>query len=254
MILTDTHTHLYVEEFDKDRQDVVLRAIEENVQKFYLPAIDSSHTARMIEIKRLFPENVFLMVGLHPCSVREDFREELKKVEEFMQTHEFCGLGESGLDLYWDTSFIDEQKQSLRQHIAWALEFDKPLILHTRNSILDTIDILQDYKNTGLRGIFHCFSGTEEEARQIISLGFFLGIGGVLTFKNSGLDKVISNIAIDHIVLETDSPYLAPVPFRGKRNESAYLPFVAKKLGEIKGLPLEVVARITTENALKIFR
>lgn len=254
MILTDTHTHLYVEEFDKDRQDVVLRAIEENVQKFYLPAIDSSHTARMIEMKRLFPENVFLMAGLHPCSVREDFREELKKVEEFMQTHEFCGLGESGLDLYWDTSFIDEQKQSLRQHITWALEFDKPLILHTRNSILDTIDILQDYKNTGLRGIFHCFSGTEEEARQIISLGFFLGIGGVLTFKNSGLDKVISNIAIDHIVLETDSPYLAPVPFRGKRNESAYLPFVAKKLGEIKGLPLEEVARITTENALKIFR
>ena len=253
MPFTDTHTHLYAAEFDSDRKEMITRAIEQGIEKFFLPAIDSSYTTAMLETKSLFPDRIFLMAGLHPCSVKEDYKEELKKVEIFMGENHFSGIGETGLDLYWDKTFEKEQVESLHLHIEWALKFNKPVILHTRNANKETIEIIQQYKSEGLRGIFHCFSGTVEEAHQIITLGFFLGIGGVLTFKNSGLDKVIQNIGIDHIVLETDSPYLAPVPYRGKRNESAYLPLIAQKLADVKGMSTAKVAEITNENARSIF-
>lgn len=232
----------------------IVRAIESGVDKFFLPAIDSNYTAVMLQTKNQFPENIFLMAGLHPCSVKGNYKSELQKVEAFMHGNAFAGLGESGLDLYWDKTFVKEQIESLHQHIEWSLKFDKPLILHTRNANKETIDIINEYRGSKLRGIFHCFSGTEDEAHQIIDMGFSLGIGGVLTFKNSGLDKTIQNVEMQHIVLETDSPYLAPVPNRGKRNESGYLSLIAKKLAEIKGMPLEEIASITTSNALKIFK
>ncbi len=254
MSLIDSHTHLYSEEFNNDRKETILRAINSGVSKFYLPAIDSNYLAAMLETKALFPENIFLMAGLHPCSVKENYREELSRVESFMNDYDFSGIGETGLDLYWDKTFIKEQIISLHQHIEWALKYDQPLILHTRNANKETIEIVAQYKGSNLRGIFHCFSGTEEEAHEIIDLGFFLGIGGVLTFKNSGLDKAIQNIDIKHLVLETDSPYLAPVPYRGKRNESAYLPIVAQKLADIKEMKIEEVASVTSANTFELFR
>lgn len=253
MKLIDTHTHLYSPEFDEDRVEVIRRAIDSGVEKFYLPAIDSSYIAAMLQTKELFPDHVFLMAGLHPTSVKEDYKQELQMVEEFMSKYDYNGIGESGLDFYWDKTFIEEQKDSLHQHCAWAIEKNHPLILHTRDSIDDTLDIIEQYAAKGLRGIFHCFTGNLSQARRIIHSGFYLGIGGVLTFKNSGLDSVIKEISLDHIVLETDSPYLAPVPYRGKRNESSYIKHVAEKLAEIKNTSLEEVAAITSDNARKVF-
>jgi len=253
MKLIDTHTHLYTEEFNTDRKKTFERAMAEGVEKFFLPAIDSTYTHSMLQTKSMFPHKVFLMAGLHPCSVKENFREELDKVFEFMSRNNFAGFGETGLDFYWDKTFIEEQKISLRQHCNWAIEFKKPLILHTRNSMDDAIAIVQEFACPDLKGIFHCFSGNLEQAEKIIDLGFYLGIGGVLTFKNSGLDKVIKEIDLKHIVLETDSPYLAPVPFRGKRNESAYLKIIAEKLSLVKECTVEHVARLTSENAESVF-
>lgn len=253
MKLIDTHTHLYSEEFDEDRREMIMRAKDAGVEKFYLPAIDSAYTKAMLETKALFPEDIFLMAGLHPCSVKENYKEELQKVLDFMRSNEFSGIGESGLDYYWDKTFIKEQKESLHQHCQWAIEFKKPLILHTRESIDDAIDIVKEYTSAGLSGIFHCFSGTEKQAKEIVDNKFYLGIGGVLTFKNSGLDKIIKDIDLKYIVLETDSPYLAPAPFRGKRNESSYLKLVAEKLALVKETTLEEISQVTTQNALKIF-
>lgn len=254
MVFIDTHTHLYTEEFNNDRKEIILSAIRQGLSQFYLPAIDSSTTQAMLDTKNLFPDRIFLMAGLHPCSVKENFKEELKHVVSFMEIHDFSGIGETGLDFYWDTTYVEEQKESLHRHIEWAIHFKKPLILHTRNSTRETIEIVKPYISQGLTGIFHCFSGTAEEAAEIVDMGFFLGIGGVITFKNSGLDKAISGIDLSHIVLETDSPYLAPVPYRGKRNESGYIPLIAKKLAEVRKVELEEVARITTSNALNIYK
>lgn len=253
MNLIDTHTHLYTEEFDNDLTEVVLRARQAGIVRFYLPAIDSSYTDAMLRAKNMFPDEMFLMAGLHPCSVKENFQEELNKVEEFMKTNDFYGIGETGLDYYWDKSFIKEQKESLHQHCRWAHQHQKPLSLHTRESIDDAIALISEYKGTGIKGVFHCFSGTIKQAEEIIALGFFLGIGGVLTFKNSGLDKVIRDVDLEHIVLETDSPYLAPTPYRGKRNESSYLKLVAEKLALIKMESVEKIAEITTGNAIQLF-
>ncbi|HRN72838.1 MAG TPA: TatD family hydrolase [Ginsengibacter sp.] len=254
MVFIDTHTHLYTEEFNNDRKEIILSAIGQGLSQFYLPAIDSSTTQAMLDTKNLFPDQIFLMAGLHPCSVKENFKEELKHVESFMEQHDFKGIGETGLDFYWDTTYVKEQKESLYRHIEWAIQLKKPLILHTRNSTRETIDIVKPYISQGLTGIFHCFSGTAEEAAEVVDMGFFLGIGGVITFKNSGLHKAISGIDLSHIVLETDSPYLAPVPYRGKRNESGYIPLIAQKLAEVKEVELEEVARITTSNALNIYK
>jgi TatD DNase family protein len=253
MKLIDTHTHLYVVEFKEDIDQVIKRAIDEGVEKFYLPAIDSGETKAMEMLEKKYPQNVFSMAGLHPCSVKKNYKEELSKIEEQLNNRKFAAIGETGLDFYWDTSFTDQQYESLHTQAQWAIKYNLPLVLHTRNAMQETIDVIKSYKGQNLRGIFHCFSGNLENAKDIIEMGFLLGIGGVLTFKNSGLNKVVEEINLKHIVLETDSPYLSPVPFRGKRNESSYLKYIAAKLAEIKQISMEEVAGITSENAERIF-
>lgn len=253
MKLIDTHTHLYVEEFKDDIDLVVQRALAEGVGKFYLPAIDASENHALLALEEKFPEQMFAMAGLHPCSVKENFKEELEKINHQLSQREFAGIGETGLDFYWDTSFSKQQYESLERHAEWALQYKRPLVLHTRNATQETIDLVKKYKGQGLYGIFHCFSGTLQNAKDIIELGFYLGIGGVLTFKNSGLAEVIKDVDLKYIVLETDAPYLAPVPFRGKRNESSYLKYIVQKLADVKQLPVDEVARQTTENAEFIF-
>ena len=254
MKLIDTHTHLYLKEFEEDIELVIERAHKEGVEKIYLPAIDSTENELLLRLENKYPQQVFAMAGLHPCSVKENFLDELKLVETQLAERKFAGIGETGLDFYWDTTYKNEQYESLHTQIKWAIQYKLPLILHTRNSTQETIDVIREYAGTGLFGIFHCFGGTLENAKDIISMNFSLGIGGVLTFKNSGLAEIIKEIDLKHLVLETDSPYLAPAPFRGKRNESSYLKYIVEKLADIKMMPVEEVARITSENAEKIFR
>lgn len=253
MKLIDTHTHLYVQEFQEDIDSVVERAINEGVEKFYLPAIDSSENAALLELEKKFPGKMYAMAGLHPCSVKENYKEELAAIEQQLSQREFAAIGETGLDFYWDTTFTKQQYESLHIQTEWAIQYKLPLVLHTRNAMQETIDVIKEYKGTGLTGIFHCFSGTISNAKEIINLGFLLGIGGVVTFKNSGLAEVIKNIDLKYIVLETDAPYLAPSPYRGKRNESSYLKYIAQKIAETKGLTMEEVAAQTTKNANDIF-
>jgi TatD DNase family protein len=253
MKMIDTHTHLYVEEFQKDIADVIDRAEKESVTKFFLPAIDSAETNSMLELERKFPGKCFTMAGLHPCSVKENYKDELNKVEHLLMQRKFAAIGETGLDFYWDKTFIKEQYESLQIQAEWALQYKIPLVLHTRNAMQKTINVIRSYKGKGLTGIFHCFGGTQQNARDIIDQNFFLGIGGVVTYKNSGLAEILKDIDLNHIVLETDAPYLTPVPFRGKRNESSYLKYIAQKIAEIKNISIEEVAEQTTKNAEKIF-
>lgn len=253
MKLIDTHTHLYVEEFKDDIDTVVERAIEEGVEKFYLPAIDSSETPALLDLEKRFPGKMYAMSGLHPCSVKENFKEELQKIEQQLSEREFAAIGETGLDFYWDTSFKKEQIESLHVHAEWAIKYKKPLVIHTRKSMSETIELVKEYKSRNLYGIFHCFSGTSKDATEIIDAGFLLGIGGVLTFKNSGLAEVIKDVDLKYLVLETDSPYLAPVPFRGKRNESSYLKYIVQKLAEVKSVSIEDAAQQTSKNAEFLF-
>lgn len=251
--MIDTHTHLYVKEFSDDLIDVIKRAENEGVQKFYLPAIDSSEINAMFSLENQFPGKCIAMAGLHPCSVKEIFREELAIVEKLLSERKFAAIGETGLDFYWDKTFTKEQYESLQIQAEWALQYQIPLVLHTRDAMQETIDVIASYKGKGLKGIFHCFSGTLQNAKDIIDLGFLLGIGGVITYKNSGLAEIIKEIDLDYIVLETDAPYLTPVPFRGKRNESSYLKYIAQKIADIKNIFVEEVAEQTTKNAVKIF-
>lgn len=253
MKMIDTHTHLYVKEFSDDLIDVIKRAENEGVQKFYLPAIDSSEINAMFSLENQFPGKCIAMAGLHPCSVKENFREELAIVEKLLSERKFAAIGETGLDFYWDKTFTKEQYESLQIQAEWALQYQIPLVLHTRDAMQETIDVIASYKGKGLKGIFHCFSGTLQNAKDIIDLGFLLGIGGVITYKNSGLAEIIKEIDLDYIVLETDAPYLTPVPFRGKRNESSYLKYIAQKIADIKNIFVEEVAEQTTKNAVKIF-
>ncbi|MEO9023184.1 MAG: TatD family hydrolase [Ginsengibacter sp.] len=253
MKLIDTHTHLYTEEFREDILSVVERAQQEGVEKFYLPAIDSSEMEALLDLEKKFPEKMHAMAGLHPCSVKENFKEELEKIKLQLSQRPFAGIGETGLDFYWDTTFKEQQYESLHTHIEWAIQYKRPLVLHTRNAIQEAIDVVKEYKGKELYGIFHCFGGSLQNAKDVIGLHFSLGIGGVLTFKNSHLSEVIKEIDLSHIVLETDSPYLAPAPFRGKRNESSYLKYIAKKLAEVKNISIEEVGLRTTDNAEKIF-
>ena len=253
MKLIDTHTHLYVDDFKEDIDEVIKRANAEGVEKFYLPAIDSSETPSLIELEKKYPEKVFAMAGLHPCSVKENYKDELEKIEEQLAEREFAAIGETGLDFYWETTFSMQQYESLHIHAQWAIQYKRPLVLHTRNAMQETIDVVKEYKGKGLYGVFHCFSGTEENAKDIIDLGFLLGIGGVLTFKNSSLADAIKNIGLEYLVLETDSPYLAPVPFRGKRNESSYLKYIVEKLAEVKSVSVEEAAQQTSKNAEFLF-
>ncbi len=253
MKLIDTHTHLYVNDFKADISSVVERAGMEGVEKFYLPAIDSLENEALLELEKKFPGKMFAMAGLHPCSVKENYKEELDKIQQQLARREFAAIGETGLDFYWDTTFKQQQYESLHLHAQWAMAYKRPLVLHTRNAMPETIEVIKEYKRKNLFGIFHCFNGTLQDVNEIIELGFLLGIGGVVTFKNSGLAEVVKDIDLKYLVLETDSPYLAPVPFRGKRNESSNLKYIVQKLAEIKNVSVEQIARQTTDNAENIF-
>lgn len=249
----DTHTHLYDEQFDSDRKTSIQQAIDQGVEKMYLPNCDSSTIEGMLEVEKAFPSHCFAMMGLHPCYVKENVHDELAIMEAWLTKRTFSAIGEIGLDYHWDKTYINEQKKAFRTQIEWSLQYNRPIVIHTREATKDTIEIVKEYAPKGVRGVFHCFSGSVETARQIIDLGFYLGIGGVLTYKNAGLQEVVQLIDLKHIVLETDAPYLSPVPHRGKRNESSYTLFIAEKLANLKGIDLTTVASITTENALKLF-
>ena len=253
MDLIDTHCHLYLKEFDEDRVEVVQRAENEGVKKLILPSIDKEHFRDLLKMEAEFPHLCLAMAGLHPCSVRENYKEELEFVAELLSLRTFAAVGEIGLDFYWDKGFEKQQYAAFHAQIDMALVTGIPIVIHSRASMQPTIDVVRAHQFGDLRGIFHCFSDSAEAARQIIDLGFYLGIGGVITFKNSKLPDILANIDLQHIVLETDAPYLTPAPFRGKRNESSYLTIIAEKLAEIKGIPVEEVSKITTANALKIF-
>ena len=253
MILIDTHCHLYLREYKEDIDQIISQAENAGVRKFYLPAIDSSETDNLLSLEKQFPGRCMAMMGLHPCSVKLEYKAELDQVSDWLSRRKFVAIGEIGLDLYWDKTFIKEQHEAFRIQIEWSLKYDLPISIHTRNAMPETIAVVKEYIQRGARGIFHCFSGTYEEAKEVIDAGYYLGIGGVLTYKNSGLAEVVDKISLEHLVLETDAPYLAPVPFRGKRNESSYLQYIAEKLALIKNISVEEVGAITTANAEKIF-
>jgi TatD DNase family protein len=253
MQLIDTHTHLYVKTFRGDIAQVIERAESEGIYRFYLPAIDSEEIPHLLELEAKYPGKCIAMMGLHPCSVKDNFREELNLVADWLGKRSFAAVGEIGLDYHWDKTHVAQQKQAFHEQIEWALQYKLPIVIHSRESMEDCIGIAQEHQKGALRGIFHCFTGDLASARKIIDAGFYLGIGGVLTYKNSGLGEVLKDISLEHMVLETDAPYLTPVPFRGKRNESSYIKYVAEKLAEVKGVSVNQVAEITTANALKIF-
>jgi len=252
-MLIDTHTHLYLKQFDDDRKEVIERAEAAGIKKFFLPNIDSQSIASMLQMEIDFPDKCFAMMGLHPCSVKENYEEELQIVENWLQKRKFCAIGEIGIDLYWDKTFFEQQKKSFLTQVEWAIDLQLPIVIHCRESIDIVIDLLQPYKGR-VKGIFHCFGGTVDQAKKIMDLEFLMGIGGVLTFKKAKLDTVIQEIPMEYLVLETDSPYLTPAPYRGKRNESSYVKLVAEKMAEAKNLTLEDVAKLTTNNALNLFK
>ena len=254
MTIIDTHAHLYSEEFQVDIDLVMNRAQKAGVSKMYLPAIDSSETESMMALEQKYPGVCIAMMGLHPCYVKENVALELEHVRSWLDKRDFVAIGEIGLDFYWDKTFTHQQYEAFDIQMQWALELNRPIVIHTRNAMQETINRVKPFAQKGLKGIFHCFSGSAESAKQIIDLGFLLGIGGVITYKNAGLPEVLENVSLEHIVLETDAPYLTPVPFRGKRNESSYLSFIITKLAEVKGISEEEVARITTLNAEMIFQ
>jgi len=250
MILTDTHTHLYLDHFDVDCDEMLNRAFKAGVKYMLLPNINSESASGLLELCDRYPQNIFPMMGLHPTDVKENYKAELENVVRLINSRKFYAIGETGIDLYWDKTFVAEQKAALRFQIELAKDYGLPIVLHVRESFDEIFEILDD----SLTGVFHCFTGTSEQAEKAIGLGFKLGLGGVLTYKNSGLDKVVADIDMKHLMLETDSPYLTPMPFRGKRNESSYIRFVAAKLAEIKGMSLDAVAEITTQNAIDLFK
>jgi TatD DNase family protein len=250
MYLIDTHAHIYLPEFAADREEMLGHAKESNIHKILMPAIDTSTHAAMLELEQSH-HDCLAMMGLHPCSVKEDYEDELKAVESYLQQRRFIAIGEIGLDFYWDKTFTDQQYTAFRHQIKLALQYQLPIVIHSRNAIDECIEVVQQFP--GLTGVFHCFSGNYEQALKVMDTGFMLGIGGVVTFKNAGLDKVVEKIGMDNLILETDAPYLAPVPHRGKRNEPAYISLVAQKLAVIFNRPVEEIANLTTENARKLF-
>lgn len=253
MQLIDTHTHLYLKQFDNDRKAVVEKAIQNGISHLFLPNVDIETIQPMLDLVWEFPEHCFPMMGLHPCSVNQDVEAYLFQIQKWFKKRKFYAVGEIGLDYYWSTEFKDQQITAFKKQMQWAIQLDLPIVIHSRNSTDDCIALLQDMKHPKLRGIFHCFSGNAQQAKAITELGFLLGIGGVLTYKNSGLDEAIKDIDLQHLVLETDAPYLAPVPYRGKRNESFYMLEVARHLAVLKQVGLAKVAQATTANALKVF-
>lgn len=253
MILTDTHTHLYSEAFDDDRDEMMQRAMQQGVQRFFVPAIDSTYTERMFQLEKNYPNEVFLMSGLHPTHVKENYKEEIAHVEALLAERKFYAVGEIGIDLYWDTTFLSQQQEAFQYQIQLAKKYELPIVIHCRDAFDEVFEVLEKEKDDALFGIFHCFTGTKEQAEKAISYHMKLGIGGVVTFKNGRIDKFLHEIPLEHIVLETDAPYLAPTPYRGKRNESSYVTNVLEKVAEIYQLDTEKVAQITTENSKAVF-
>ncbi|SNR56394.1 TatD DNase family protein [Lutibacter agarilyticus] len=253
MIITDTHTHLYSEQFNEDRNDVIQRALDADVSRFFIPAIDSTYLDSMLQLEKDFPENTFLMMGLHPTHVKENVEEELAFVKNWLDKRTFYGVGEIGIDLYWDKTFLKQQQYAFRQQIKWAKEKKLPIAIHCRDAFDEIFEILEEEKGADLFGIFHCFTGNLKQAKQAISYNMKLGIGGVVTFKNGKIDQFLNEIPLEHIVVETDAPYLAPTPFRGKRNETSYITKVVEKLADIYQISNEEVAKTTTQNSKDIF-
>jgi len=255
MQFTDTHSHIYSEQFDSDQDEMIQRAFDSGVDRIYMPNIDSGSIEAMKKVQQKYPDHCLMMMGLHPCSVGANVQEELEKIKNALEDGDsYFAIGEIGIDLYWDKTFIKEQEMAFRTQINWAKERDLPIVIHCREAFDEILKILDEENDDTLRGIFHCFTGSIDQAKHILSYeNFKLGIGGVLTFKNAGLDRVVSQLSISDLVLETDSPYLAPVPYRGKRNESVYLIEIASKLSSILNLPMEEIAQISNENAQAIF-
>ena len=253
MKIIDTHTHLYLKQFKDDIDKVIQRSIDKGINKFIFPAIDSTHFDDMHDLKNKYPGSIYLMSGLHPVDVKENFKEELEFVVNSLKSHSYVAIGEIGIDLYWDKTYIKQQQEAFEFQIRLAIKNDLPIVIHCREAFDEIFEILDNENCDKLRGVFHCFTGTLEQANRAIQLGFKLGIGGVVTFKNGGIDKFLNRIDLNHIVVETDSPYLAPVPYRGKRNESSYITYVIDKLSEIYGLPIKKIASVTTKNAEKVF-
>jgi TatD DNase family protein len=253
MKLVDTHCHLYLNDFKEDSPEVIRRGMDAGVEKFYLPNIDLAVVPDMLALESAYPGQFFAMMGLHPCSVKENYRDELTVMLEWLDKRKFAAIGEVGLDFFWDTSFEKEQYEAFHTQAEWAVQFGIPLVIHSRKSLDECIALVEEHQSGSLTGIFHCFSGTVEQAEKIIELGFYLGIGGVVTYKNGGLEPVLQKIGLDRVVLETDAPYLTPVPFRGKRNEPAYLKYIAEKIALITGKDISEVAEITTTNVERVF-
>ncbi|MDX2443227.1 MAG: TatD family hydrolase [Bacteroidales bacterium] len=254
MKLIDTHAHLYLPEFDSDRTEIVNNALQSGIAKIFLPNIDSSTVKPMLTLTEEFPGIFFPLIGLHPTSVNENFQDELSKVREWLTKYRFWGIGEVGIDLYWDKTFRDQQMEAFREQVNIGLESELPVIIHSRESFDEIFFVLEEFKGKPLSGIFHSFTGTALQAKRAIEMGFLIGINGIVTFKNSGLDQVVKEIGLEKLVLETDSPYLSPVPRRGKRNESAYLLYIAEKLADIFSCDLETIIENTSKNALEVFK
>ena len=254
MLFIDTHTHLFLKEFDSDRDEVVQRAIQNNIKFFLLPNVDVTTIKPMLEMTKAYPGYCYPMIGLHPTSVNENFEVQLDIIEDWSKRHEFVAIGEIGIDLYWDKKFLKEQIKAFVFQIKMAKKLKLPVVIHIREAFNEVFDVMDDLIDDNLSGIFHSFTGSYLDAQKIIKYGFKIGVGGIVTFKNAGLDKIIENIDINHLVLETDSPYLAPVPFRGKRNESAYIIHIAKRIADLHNISVAEVAKITSKNALEIFK
>lgn len=250
----DTHAHIYSDEFSTDRHDILNRCSDAGVAKIYMPNIDHTSIDLMLEVEYRYPNQCISMMGLHPCSVKKDFEKELYRVEEWLSKRKFVAVGEMGTDLYWDKTFWEQQKEAFRVQVDWAKKYNLPIVIHCRESIDETIELLDPLLDGKLRGVFHCFSGSLQQAKKITAMGFYLGLGGVATFKNGGLDKVIPDLDLDNLVLETDSPYLAPVPYRGKRNTPEYIPLIATKIADLKKVTLQELSSITTANAIRLFK
>jgi TatD DNase family protein len=253
MEFIDTHAHLYIVDFDKDRDEVIRESLDNHVSRILLPNIDLASLGSLLDVCRTYPAICYPMIGLHPCDVKEDYKEVLQKIFDCYSQYKFIAVGEVGIDLYWDKTYINEQKDCFRIQIQFALNHNLPIIIHKRQSYNETMDVLNEFKGENLKGIFHCYSGSVEHANEVIEKGFLLGIGGTLTYKTSNLDKVLPHIPLKYLVLETDAPYLTPVPFRGTRNKSAYIPVIAQRLAEIKQTTIEEVAEQTTKNAIDLF-
>jgi TatD DNase family protein len=253
MVLTDTHTHLYYETIAGKRAELVERCISNNINRLFLPNVDLASVPLLFDLVRAYPDQCFPMLGLHPCSVKENWEQELNDIKAAHQQNKIFAIGEIGIDLYWDKTFLAEQIEAFRVQINWAKSLKLPIVIHCRDAFNEVYEVLQQEQDENLRGIFHCFTGTLEQANKVTALGFYLGIGGVVTYKNAGLDKIIPEIDLRHIVLETDSPYLTPVPFRGKPNESSYLIYIAQKVAELHQTDMDTVASITTENSRVLF-